>query len=220
VLLPIFLVIYTKFKIIFQIEKNSDKTQRFEKISSGLFLSWLGFIFQALVSPFNIALAYLGFLLTGFLYGSFQRIENVSQKSIPSRKGRTVWITSSAKPAAGKILLKVILLPLYLVIPTLGIQPMIADAKFRDGIEQGNGTILYKIALAQPKSFQTMYYAVDIFRQNERFELALPIIKEMISQSPENIRGWKLLEQVSQSDTEKAEARLRILVLDPKNPQN
>ena len=205
---------------IFQIEKISDKSQGLEKVSSGLFLAWLGFIFQSFVSPFNIALSYLGFLLTGYLYGSFQRVEKVSQRSIPSIKGRAAWIISSAKFAADSALLKVILLPLYIAILILGLQPMNADAKFRDGIEQGNGRILYEIALKQPKSFQTMYYAVDIFRQNERFELAFPIIKEMISQNPENIRGWRLLEQISQSDAEKAEARLRILALDPKNPQN
>lgn len=218
VLLPILLVIYTKFKIIFQIEKSSDKTQRLEKVSSGLFLSWLGFIFQALVSPLNIALAYLGFLLTGFLYGSFQRIKNGSQKSIPSRKGRTVWITSSAKPAAGIILLKVILLPLYLVIPTLGIQPMITDAKFRDGIEQGNGDAIYRIALSQPKNFQRMRYAAEIFIRNDREDLATPIIRQMVEQNPEKIAGWRMLEQVSKTEADKAEARAKILTLDPRNP--
>ena len=97
--------------------------------------------------------------------------------------------------------------------------PGYVEAKFRDGIEQGNGETTYRIALSQPKNFQLMRYAAQTFIENQREDLATPIIRQMVEQNPGNLAGWRLLERVSKTEAEKAEIRAKILALDPKNPE-
>ena len=217
ILFPILLVLQSKLKSTSSPLNISKQDKEIETLNRGLFLAWIGFIFQALLSPFSVALAYLGFFLTGFLYGRFSEVKENEESSMNGFK-RGVIPKSRAKKSALNRAIKVFLIPLLLSLPYFGFQPIIADAKFRDGIEQGNGDAIYRIALSQPKNFQRMQNAAEIFIQNERVDLATPIIREMVEQNPEKIAGWRLLEQVSKTEADKAEARAKILTLDPRNP--
>jgi hypothetical protein len=218
-LLPIVLVFRSKFVSISRSQNFPKERNVVEAVIRGLFLAWLGFLFQALVSPFNIALAYLGFLLTGFLCGRFGGIKKDEERSTHGLKERAIPKGGSKKSWVNRIILKVFLTPLFISLPILGFQPLIADAKFRDGIEQGNGDVLYEIALSQPKNYQRMQYAAEIFIQNQREDLATTIIREMVEQNSANIGGWRLLERVRKTESEKAEIRAKIFSLDPKNPE-
>jgi hypothetical protein len=64
-----------------------------------------------------------------------------------------------------------------------------------------------------------MHFASEIFLLNEREALAAQIIREMVTQNPENIRGWRLLERISNTEAERVSVRSKILALDPKNPE-
>ena len=218
ILFPILLVLQSKLKSISSPLNISKQDKGIETLNRGLFLAWLGFLFQALLSPFNLPLAYLGFLLTGFLYGRFSGIKKNEESSTKGFRSRTTSKGGATKSGINGVILKVVLTPVFISLPILGFQPLIADAKFRDGIEQGNGDAIYRIALSQPKNFQLMRYAAEIFIQNDREDLATPIIRQMVEQNPEKIAGWRLLEQVSKTEADKAEARAKILTLDPKNP--
>jgi len=218
-LLPILLVLRGKFLSIVRLQTFSEENKAMEAVIRGLFLAWLGFLFQALLSPFNIALAYLGFLLTGFLYGRFGGIKRNEESSTKGFKRRAIPRGGAKKYGKNGVILKVFLAPLFILLPILGFQPLIADAKFRDGIEQGNGETIYRIALSQPKNFQLMRYAAQTFIENQREDLATPIIRQMVEQNPGNLAGWRLLEGVSKTEAEKAEIRAKIRALDPKNPE-
>jgi hypothetical protein len=218
-LLPILLVLRGKFLSIVRFQNFSEENKAMEAVIRGLFLAWLGFLFQALLSPFNIALAYLGFLLTGFLYGKFSEIKENKERSTHGFKKRAIPRGGATKAGKNGVILKVFLAPLFISLPFLGFQPLIADAKFRDGIEQGNGELIYRIALSQPKNFQLMRYAAETFIQNQREDLATPIIRQMVEQNPGNLAGWRLLEGVTKTEADKAEIRAKILALDPKNPE-
>jgi hypothetical protein len=216
-LLPILLVFQSKLKSISSPLNISEQDKGIGTLIRGLFLAWIGFIFQALLSPFSVALAFLGFLLTGFLYGRFSGVKK-NEESPRNGFKRGVIPKSGAKKSAANRAIKVFLIPLLLSLPYFGFQPIIADAKFRDGIEQGNGDVIYRIALSQPKNFQRMQYAAEIFIQNQRVDLATTIIREMVEQNPEKIAGWRLLEQVSKREADKVVIRAKIRALDPKNP--
>ena len=218
-LLPILLVLRGKFLSIVRLQNFSEKNTAMEAVIRGLFLAWLGFLFQALLSPFNLALAYLGFLLTGFLYGRFGGIKKNEESSTKGFKRRAIPKGGAKNSGKNGVILKVFLTPLFILLPILGFQPLIADAKFRDGIEQGDGEPIYRIALSQPKNFQLMRYAAQTFIENQREDLATPIIRQMVEQNPGNLAGWRLLERVSKTEAEKAEIRAKILALDPKNPE-
>lgn len=218
-LLPILLVLRGKFLSIVRLQNFSEKNTAMEAVIRGLFLAWLGFLLQALLSPFNIALAYLGFLLTGFLYGRFGGIKKDEESSTKGFKRRAIPRGGATRSGKNGVILKVFLTPLFILLPILGFQPLIADAKFRDGIEQGNGETIYRTALSQPKNFQLMRYAAETFIENQREDLATPIIRQMAEQNPGNPAGWRLLERVSKTEADKAEIRAKIRALDPKNPE-
>jgi O-antigen ligase len=219
VFLPFFLVFQLKLKTLLQDLAPSKKNPLNVSVNRGLFLAWFGFVFQAMLSPICISLAYLGFLLTGFLFGNLNRMSK-SIKNSPPRKLRRVsrgllFSTFFSK----EFLLRFILTPMFLLLPFLGFQPLIADAKFRDAIEQGNGDALIEIALRQPKNYSRMHNAVEIYKSNSLDDLALKITRVMVKENPENIRGWRLLERTSSNELEKELARSKIRDLDPKNPE-
>ena len=219
VLFPFLLVFKIKLRTLSQ-NFGPSKQGHFENfVSRGLFLAWLGFIFQAILSPFSIPLAYLGFLLTGFLYGDFNGTSESIESSTPTKLPKISKRLTFPTFFSNKLLLRALLTPLFLLLPVLGLQPIVTDAKFRDAIEQGNGDTLVEIALSQPKSFSRMHNAVEIYTANSLQDLALKITRVMVKENPGNIRGWRLLERTSSSEVEKELARSKIQVLDPKNPE-
>lgn len=219
VLLPFFLVFQAKIKTLFQDIGPSDRDPIHDFVNQGLFLAWIGFIFQAMLSPFCIPLAYLGFLLTGFLFGIFNKKSKSIENSTPTKLRRVSMGPIFTTLVSKKIRLRFLLTPVFLSLPILGIQPLIADAKFRDAIEQGNGDALIEIALSQPKNYSRMHNAVEIYNSNSLDDLALKITRVMVKENPENIRGWRLLEKSRASEFEKDAARAKIRALDPKNPE-
>lgn len=219
VLLPIWMVLSQQIADLIKSAKTLHNDHGFSPFKLGVFLAWLGFLLQALVSPINIALAYLGFILTGFLY-QHSKEKQYKPKVIPmSSKNTGKFMISNSDGYIFKLISWLLFLPLAIAIPILGIQPFVSDAKFRKALEQGNGYSIYKISMNQPKNFQRMEYASKIFLENKLQNLALPIIRVMVEENPENIRGWKLLEGASDLEAEKLLARLRIRALDPWNPE-
>ena len=219
VLLPIILVIQRKFVSTFRLLNPLERNQEAEDVYRGIFLVWLGFLFQAMLSPFSIPLGYLGFLLTGFLFGSLSSIKIWGKPTDLLVKNRIATKPLQIRPISSKTMLKFLIVPILITLPILGIQPLIADAKFRDAIEKGQSEALYQIALSQPLSFQTMHFASEIFLVNDREDLAAQIISEMVTQNPENIRGWRLLDRISDTEAKRVSTRSKILALDPKNPE-
>ena len=219
VLLPFILVFKLKVKTLLQDLASAKENPLNHFVNRGLFLAWLGFIFQAMLSPICIPLAYLGFLLTGFLFGNFNRMSKSIENSPPTKLRRVSTGPIFSTLFSEKFLLRFLLTPMFLLLPILGVQPLIADAKFRDAIEQGNGDALIEIALRQPKNFSRMHNAVEIYNSNSLEDLALRITRTMVEENPENIRGWRLLELTSSNELEKELARSKIRDLDPKNPE-
>ena len=215
-LLPVVLVLYRGLRFLSKPGCYLEDHHGEKFVLIGLFLAWLGFIFQANLSPFNLALAYLGFLLCGFLYGRFDGSAATSVHSTQLRKNKVTGLEDSTISALRRSFVFVFATTFLFSLPILGIQALRADAEFRDGIEQGNGDAIYRIALSQPKNFQRMAYAAQIFLENEREDLAIPIIRVMVEENPAKITGWRLLEQVSTTEDEKFQIRAKISALDPR----
>jgi hypothetical protein len=95
---------------------------------------------------------------------------------------------------------------------------MLVDAKFRNAMEQGNGDEIYRISLREPRSYQRMEYAARIFIENDRVDLAIQILRTMVRDSPDNVRGWKLIATYSPYESERLSAMEWMRLKDPKNP--
>jgi O-antigen ligase len=230
--LPILLCFLTPFIIVaFLAAKHFKNLVTREKSNIensiyvyGCLLAWIGFFLQSLISPINQALAYLGVVLTGLLYSSLKPSTNEKSTESLTKNAKEKHANKVKKQETSfaKISLvgtiKVLVPFLALTLTLLGSQPLIADARFRDALEQGNGENLLKITLSQPKSYSRMETAAQIFIQNDRPELALRIIRTMVRENPGNIRGWRQLFNTTSDKEERAKARINILKLDPKNP--
>jgi hypothetical protein len=225
-LTPMIIVFIQVFRVCFLLQTNHTQFKPPSPWIFGAILAWFGFILQALISPISHSLIYVGIVLTAILHTSLH-----SQK-VKAAAGNNLSIRNSSfmtrklkqevvrlKNSSFDIMLRVACVISSLALLILGAQPMITDAKFRDAIEQGNGDKLLQIALNQPKSFARMEIAAQVFVQNERSDLALRLVRDMVRENPENIRGWRLLLATSNQSVEKSLARKRILELDPKNPK-
>ena len=219
--MPIFFVLVKVLKRCFLVPYHQQTYSKPNAFVLGVVLAWFGFFFQSLISPISHALMYLGMVLTGFLCAT--NLDNHKDPEITMRIDSKSKSTSksilSQRPKFTRLAVKLAVALAASTFAILGVQPMIADAKFRDAIEQGNGGKLLELALNEPLNFNHMQIASQIFLENKRPDLALRIIRTMVNENPGNIRGWRLLRSNSLSALERERAGEEMLKLDPFNAE-
>ena len=214
-LILVYIVLSRNFERLSQARERKVKNS--SKVSSehGLLLAWFGFLVHSCLSPINLPLAYLGFLLTGLLAKTDFRDSHDKDFRATDSKFRIRSKRLIKYGLKSQLLFKVLIFTFLFSLPFLSLYPLNADAKFRDAIEEGNGTQILAVALSSPKSFERMDYASQIFIANGLTGFALQLARDMVTANPENVRGWKLLEELGTSESEIALARVRIQQLDP-----
>ncbi len=195
------------------------RNRGFDPIFVALATSWIGYQVQSLISINQIGLAVWGWLLGGALiaYERSNRLALPSEnqpKSIKQRKG-----FDGAKGSLTSVPIAIIagLIGLMLAIP-----PFSADAKWRTAQ-------LSRTAVQLEESMKTSYFNpattnrymtnVQIFEENQLFDLAHKYALEGVSWNPESFELWKILYLIKNSTIEeKNEALKNMKRLDPLNP--
>ena len=217
--IPSIMVIIKLNSILYKQIRTSDRGGVPISLSSsflGCILIWLGFLMQSMINPINLALLYSGCFLTSYLATSLRVF--VPKRRLVEDSDRKPKLSNSLTMRPRVWLIKLLLIPITSVFPILSIQPMLVDAKFRNAMEQGNGDEIYRISLSEPRSYQKMEYAARIFIDNDRVDLAIQILRTMVRDSPDNVRGWKLIATYSPYESERLSAMELIRLKDPKNP--
>ena len=222
-LIPVFLTLSRFIRITIHGVVNQGRIQFEDLALTSCILAWLGFLFQAMISPISHALLVLGVILNGILFAKLGREKSErtiqinirdSQKGIHTPRAWKIiefgTFTSLITRMAGVFL--------AIVISLQGLKPFASDANFRDAIEQGNGDAILRIALEPPLNFNRMEFASGIFTQNNLPEFSIKIVRTLVRENPGNIRGWRLLyENSASTSTERLKARVMMTKLDPNN---
>ena len=192
-------VVFLGFRAMWRISK---KMQNFDPFIIAIFVAWVGYLVQSVISINNIALGIWGWVLPGLLIG----IERWSKMEKPRPK--SVNDFSSMAMIAG-----------FVVGGVIGFFPINADANFRHSIEAGDANLINTAATKWPQTPDRLLYAAKIFDQNKMSDKALKFARDAVKLNPRNFDAlYYIYNAPSTSGNEKREILDRLKVLDPHNP--
>ena len=168
-----------------------------------IFIAWIGFQAQSLISPIQLAILFTGFILgAALVLGATAKEEGiVSQKILNTRRLRQKTLLSLAFSA-----------PLIYFSVTF----LLNDNNFRTSIVSGEGNALRDAALAWPLSERRLVIASKIFYANDYKDLGKEIALKALEINPNNLDVLRILINDSAiKSSEKSKYEGKILELDP-----
>jgi hypothetical protein len=186
----------------------------YDPVFVSLFVTWLAFNFQALISINQIGVAVWGWILSGCLYGyaqcKFRALEGEKEKRLDNKK-----LKGRLLPARSSLLT---LIFTFIGFMLAGI-PLQADSKFFEASKSGN---LEKIESASMSLGTTAWHrnlAMDSALMQQNNDRAIEIAKLAIVEYPRNFWSWKLIYSLPESSaSDRSTALRRLQELDPFNP--
>jgi hypothetical protein len=200
------------------------RNRSFDPIFSSLFLCWLSWQLQSLVSINQIGLAIWGWLLGGLLVsytlkfpdGNVVNILPVRQNKKTKTIGKAKVEPQSLDP---KVLLKIIAFSLMGFLVAL--PPFIADAKMR-ATQLGKSDVeqIIKLAEAWPLDSMRINRLTVILAGNGEIEESAYLASFATQKFPNDFAGWKALYDLSpESSPQKKAYKSKLQLLDPQNPE-
>jgi O-antigen ligase len=182
----------------------SKRSNTFDPFFVSVFVAWIGYLVQSVISINNIALGIWGWVLPGLLV-AIDRWQT-EEKSVV-KKSKSTDFTGMAM--VGGIVIGGV----------IGFLPFNADATFRNALESGDPNKIYAAATKWPMDASRLNYAVQVFDQNKMQDKAVALARESVKLNPRNFDGWTYLyNSPSVSGNEKREILDRLKALDPHNP--
>lgn len=200
-LLAYLAVIFVGMRAAWRISKRS---KNFDPFFVSIFVAWVGYLVQSVISINNIALGIWGWVLPGVLV-AIDRWQTEEKSKV--KEVKTTDFTGMAMVAG------------LVVGGVIGYLPFNADANFRHALESGDANKIYTAATKWPTDAARLNYATQIFEQNKMPDKAVELAREAVKLSPRNFDAWMYLYNApSVSGNEKREILDRLKALDPHNP--
>ena len=161
-----------------------------------IFVVWLGFSIQSLISIGNLGLQVWGWALTGYLIGH-------KTEDKPNDNFQVKFL--SPTPYI------LVILSLILTMPKFS-----NDIKFRTSVEKSDVKGVLDSALNWPQDVHRMNYVSKIFRENGLEKEAVEVARAAVKVNPQNVEVWRELSLLSNTiESEKRSAKKNIIKLDP-----
>jgi O-antigen ligase len=204
------LIAITTLSIVRVIKRQN----KFNLAHSALVGAWVSYQVQSLVSINQLALVFIGWVLSGLLIGyeisTTDRVKEVEKIKSPKTKSNQV------------------LHPKYVLIVFItgtlgflvGAQPMISSIKFRSALESGQIDRIQDSAKLFPLEQLRIYQVASILKDNKFDKEALDVVEMGLKNFPDSYILWRILSEfpgVPESQIAQIKAKMR--ELDPKNKE-
>jgi O-antigen ligase len=204
------LLIYLALVILTAVSamKVLKRMQGFDAFFVAVFIVWIGYMAQSLISINQIGLAVWGWLTSGLIIGYEIKTRNAFEvnakdqtKSRKSQQDAGVSLRIGAGMVVGL---------------ALGLPAFLSDASFRSSIDSRNIERITATADKWPKDVIRMNYISRLFLQNNLPEKALEIARKSVDVAPDNFQAWKILYELPNLPaSEKAQALEMMKKLNP-----
>jgi O-antigen ligase len=204
----LFLAIYIGilFLVFFSALKVFKRETEYNPYFTALFVAWLGYQIQSLISINQIGVAIWGWILSGAIIG-YESITSGKIEISMTNVGNSN-LTTASKVTVGMVVGIII-----------GIVPVNTDVAFKNAIDSRQIALVQESAYKWPQSPQKMFQVAAIFRQNSLFPLSAQVAKDAVVKFPRSYENWELLSTLENiSDLEKKDALDKMKELDPLNP--
>lgn len=194
------------FLVFFSAVKVFKRETEYNPNFTALFVAWLGYQIQSVISINQIGIAIWGWILSGAIIGH-ERITSgkieISMTNVGSSN-----LTTASKVTVGMVVGIII-----------GIVPVNTDVVFKNAIDSRQIKLVQESAYKWPQSPQKMFQVAAIFRQNSLFPLSAQVAKDALVKFPRSYENWELLSTLEGiSNLEKQNALNKMKELDPLNP--
>lgn len=195
------------------------RTKRFEPHFSSLFVVWLAYQAQSIISLNQLGLAVWGWIISGLIIGYEinTRVGSVSEVIEPKGKKRMTSSTKLQQKMSSGLLLSVCVGGVFGI--TAGMPPLIGSSKYLSALKSQNPKVIQQAANIWPQNPYHTGQVVILLANNEFPQEALDVLEQGIQKFPDEFPLWKLLSEISSSSlAQKAEAKAQMKRLDPHNP--
>jgi O-antigen ligase len=190
--------------------KVLKRMEKFEPYFVSIFVVWVGYQAQSLISINQISLAIWGWLTSGLIIG--YEI-NSRDKNEPKPVGKSAKSNQSANVSLGVFAGLVVGL-------TLGLPAFLADTNFRSSIDSLNIERVNSSAYKWPQDVIRMNYVSRLFLQNKLPDRALIVARDAVISYPENFEAWTILYSLPNTpEDEKLAALKKMKELNPYAPE-
>jgi hypothetical protein len=210
-------LIFTSFGLV-AIVRVARRVKNFDTTFVALTVIWVGFQAQSIISINQIGLAVWGWLLTGLLVGyEIDSRDNVLRQN-EFKSGKPKSKTSFEAFSPQLVAFIGVVVGFLISAP-----PLSADIKWRSVQTSGQVSELENAFAGNymsPLNSYSLASAVQLLENSNFPDLAIKYAREGIKFNPNSFDAWKMLYYATKSTpNEKSEARLKMIRLDPLNPE-
>jgi hypothetical protein len=174
-----------------------------------LFLGWLAYFIQSMVSINQIGVGVWGWILQGLMVALVLNEKNFARIETEIREKKKSKI-EKALPTPS--LLRIVITPVFIVVAVL---PLYSDAKLISSLKSGDENKVYVAVTAFPLDPARLNYATQTFSQNKLPEISLKSAKFTVERFPNSFDAWDLLRQVTNNQVDRDLAISNMKRLDP-----
>ena len=181
-----------------------------------LFLAWIGFHIQSLVSPSSLALLTVGFLTSGIIYS-----ESVKIIRSTNERGEISESPISTPKKSNNIQersLTGIIVALSLLASFMAFIPLAKDSRFRDAIEVGSGAEMINQTNKWPFNSQIAIITARTLSDNNYKGLSKSLLRKAANQNPESSQILESLLNLEENPNTRRELLAKLKKLDPLSP--
>jgi O-antigen ligase len=188
------------------------RAQEFDPYFVAIFLIWVGYTAQSLISINHIGLAVWGWLSAGLIIGY-------------EVNTRTTLLDVKKSKLKTDLIIHPIGIPLRIgagvsIGLALGLPAFLADANFRSSIDSRNIERITATAYKWPQDVVRMNYIADLFSQNNLPEKSLEIAQDAVKHFPNSFFSWKIIyDSPNSSEQDKFHALEMMKMLNPFDPE-
>jgi hypothetical protein len=201
----VFYVLFTGFLVL-------KKLSRFEPVFVGLYVAWVGYLLQSIISIDNLGLAIWGWILPGLILAS-RKVYLVKEETTYRGPNAT------SKPAFSD-LTGVIMLPIVVMAVIVSVLPIKNDMATRDSLEKADALKAVESVRTFPMDTSRSYLVSYSLFNSGLYSESLGVAKQSVDFNSRDFGSWRLIFRNPASDTRTKNEALRVLRgLDPKNIQ-
>ena len=201
----IFLIGYVCNKGIIFIRRNPK-----DYLAQGLFVGWVCYLAQSVVSINQIGLAIWGWALAGaiIVHSKIDKEENLQKKFVKPKYKKTVKESTILISVASFCLGSMLILPVQ-----------ISEAKWQRAVKEQNLSKILKESDSWPKSCAKYIRTYNLFAGSTNTQVARSLAQKCRNLNKNNFDSVLLLEYFVSTDSEKLKLKKEAHRLDPLNPK-
>ena len=207
--IPLF-VIYVALTVVilFYGVKVIRNMETFNPFFTTVFVAWIGYQAQSIVSINNLGLAIWGWILGGAILGFALNMNQVQNQKTSSKTKRKVKRKLDFIPASLGLAVGIV----------IALPPFLADHNYRVAAASQNANNIILAAAAYPEDLERTLSIAQNLASAKLYPQALKLAEHVAAKSPNNYNSWVLISQLTQPGT--AEHANAVSKMREQNPQD